>query len=179
MLSLYLSLLEDHNCDNKLIEIYNNYKNWMLMVAYSFLEDQELSKDAIHDVFLNLVKKIRTIPDENMNVTKAYLYIAIKHACIDIIKRRKSNITFNIDDQFNLHNNTNIEKEIETKYLYDKVLEYIDSMPYIYKEVITLHIVHDIKLTDVAKILNIPFKTAQSRYLRARKLIRKNLGDLI
>lgn len=179
MLSLYLSLLDDHSYDNKLIEIYDNYKNWMLMIAYSFLDDQELSKDAIHDVFLSLVKKIRTIPNEDINITKAYLYIAIKHACIDIIKKRKSNITFSIDDQFVLHNNTNVENEVETKELYDKVMMYIDSMPYIYKEVITLHIVHDMKLTDVAKILNIPFKTAQSRFLRARKLIQKNLGDII
>ena len=85
MLELYLSLIEDHSYDDKLIEIYEEYKPWMLRTACSFLHDDELSQDAVHDVFMNIVKRIRNIPDKTIDLTKSYLFIAIKHACIDIL----------------------------------------------------------------------------------------------
>ena len=62
----------------------------MLRTAYSFLHDDELSQDAVHDVFMNIVKRIRNIPDKTIDLTKSYLYIAIKHACIDILNKRKN-----------------------------------------------------------------------------------------
>ncbi len=179
MLELYLSLIEDHSYDDKLIEIYEGYKPWMLRTAYSFLHDDELSQDAVHDVFMNIVKRIRNIPDKTIDLTKSYLYIAIKHACIDILNKRKKNFAFDIDSQFSLHTDANVEKEVVEKDLYEQMLKFIDEMPNIYKEVITLHVIHNIKLSKVATLLKIPFKTAQTRYLRARNMIRKEFGDII
>ena len=179
MLEFYLSLIEDHSYDDKLIEIYEGYNSWMLRTAYSFLKDEELSKDAVHDVFMNIVKRVRNVPDKTVDLTKSYLYIAIKHACIDILNKRKKNFAFDLDSQFSLHTDTNIEKEIADKDLYGQMLKYIDTLPTIYKEVITLHVLHEIKLTKVAALLKIPFKTAQTRYFRARNMIRKEFGDII
>ena len=106
MLEFYLSLIEDHGYDDKLIEIYEGYKPWMLRTAYSFLHDDDLSQDAVHDVFMNIIKRIRNIPDETIDLTKSYLFIAIKHACIDILNKRKKNFVFDLDSQFSPQNST-------------------------------------------------------------------------
>ena len=179
MLQLYLSMLDDHSYDKNLTEIYKEYKSWMLKVAFYFLKDEGLAADAVHDVFLNIVKKIRNVPLNNPDITKSYLYIAIKNSSINILKNQDKNTTFDIEQQYDICSDTDVIKDVETKDLYDRVLAYINDMPEKYREVLTLHLVCQNSLNEISMLLGIPFKTAQTRYLRGRNMIRERFGDII
>ena len=179
MLEFYLSLIDDQSYSNRLLKIYNEYKDWMLTVAFHFLKNEENAKDAVHNVFVNIAKKIRDVPYDTPGNIKSYLYISVKNASFTILKKNKKHSTFNLDDQFNISNQSNVEKEVEDKELYKQVLKYIDELPTIYKEALTLHLVHNKSFDEMAVILNIPYKTAHTRFFRARDMIRKRFGDFI
>ena len=179
MLQLYLSMLDDHSYDKDLTDIYREYRGWMLKVAFYFLKDEDLALDAVHDVFLNIVKRIRNVPVKSPDITKAYLFIAIKNSSINILKSRQKNAVFDLDHQFDICSDADIEKDVETKDLYDRVLSYIKTLPEKYREVLTLHLVCQNSLNEIALLLNIPFKTAQTRFLRGRKMIKERFGDII
>ena len=179
MLEFYLSLIDDQSYSNRLLKIYNEYKDWMLTVAFHFLKNEENAKDAVHNVFVNIAKKIRDVPEDTPDNIKSYLYISVKNASFTMLKKNKKHSTFNLDDQFSIANELNVEKEVADKVLYEQVLKYIDELPTIYKEALTLHIVHNKSYDEMAVILNVPYKTAHTRYLRARDIVRKRFGDLI
>ena len=143
------------------------------------MKSSSLSEDAVHDVFLKIITKVRKIPTESPEITKSYLYIATRNACADICKRNKSRFTANIDDFYNLKSSEDIEATIEIDDLQARLVKIINSMPKTYSDVLTLHLVHNLKLTEIADLLDIPFRTAQSRYLRGRKIIQKEIKKLI
>ena len=179
MLEFYLSLIEDQSYSNRLLKIYNEYKDWMLKIAFHFLKNEEDAKDAVHNVFVNIAKRIREVPDNTPGDIKSYLYISVKNASFTLLKKNRKYSVFNLEDQFNIANESNVEKEVGDKELYKQVLEYIDELPAIYKEVLTLHIVHNKNFDEIAIILNIPYKTAHTRFSRAKDMIKKRFGDFV
>ena len=101
MLLFYISLVQDHKYDDKLIKIYNEYKPWMLKMALHFLKNEEDAKDVVHDTFIKITGNIENLPVENPEVTKAYLFIAIKNSSLNVINSKNyKNKTFSLDEQF-------------------------------------------------------------------------------
>ncbi len=54
----------------------------------------------------------------------------------------------------------------------------LDELPQMYREVVILHYFEDLKLADVATILNIKLSTAKSRLYKALKLLKIQLQDV-
>lgn len=174
MLLFYISLLQDHDYDDKLIKIYNEYKSWMLKIAFHFLKNEEDAKDVVHDTFIKITGNIQNLPVENPEVTKSYLFIAIKNSSLNMIKsKNRKNKVFSLDDQFDVVSNDDIEENASNKSLYDQVLSFIDTLPDIYKQVLTMHLVCSISLKEISNTLNIPFKTIETRYIRGLKIVRE------
>ena len=180
MLFFYVSLLQDHKHDDKLIKIYNDYKSWMLKMAFHFLKNEEDAKDIVHDVFIKISENIENLPVESPEVTKAYLFITIKNYSLNKINSKKSKTkVFSLDEQFQqVASNENVEENVSVKSLCEQVLSFIDTLPDIYKQVLTLHLVCDMSLKEISNTLNISIKTIETRYIRGRKIIREKFKDL-
>lgn len=173
MLLFYISLLQDHTYDSKLIKIYDEYKSWMLKIAFHFLQNEEDAKDVVHDTFIKITGNIENLPVENPEVTKSYLFIAIKNTSLNVINSKKyKNKVFSLDDQFDIASNENIEETVSNKSLYDEILSFIYTLPDIYKQVLTMHLVCSISLKEISNTLNVPFKTIETRYIRGRQIVR-------
>ena len=61
MLSFYLSLVDETNEQDKLVQIYDKYKNLMLSVAHEILNDTYLAEDAVHNAFIKLSHNLHKI----------------------------------------------------------------------------------------------------------------------
>lgn len=53
--------------------------------------------------------------------------------------------------------------------------ETLDELPMMYREVIILRFFEDMKLEDVALVLNIPLSTVKSRLYQSLKILRMNM----
>ena len=51
-------------------------------------------------------------------------------------------------------------------------------MNVIYKDVLTLYIKFGMSLKEIAKALNVPPKTVQTRFMRGKAILKERFGDI-
>lgn len=179
MLLFYLSLVDSQEDRDFLTEIFNNYSDWMHQTAFYFLKNEKDAEDAVGNVFLSIVCNNCSIPRDNEDETRAYLFICVKNSALRIKAAASKNKTVSLDDLFNLSSYSNVEESIINNETFDSLYKLINTMPHIYKDILTLCIVFDKPLKEAATILDIPFKTAETRYRRGLSIIKERFGDVL
>lgn len=118
---LWLGIKENEHFMFK--ELYKRYVIQLYNAAYKIVKDEELAKDIVQDVFLNVYSKRHTLPD-NLN-PGAYLLTSIKNGCFNKLRDKKNqlkHIEF-IKTNVDLHEESH-GKATELKlYLNDKIKE--------------------------------------------------------
>lgn len=177
MILFYLSMIDDEDDRDWLNKVYKDYKPWMLKIAYGYTKNEEDSKDAVHEIFLRISKNIKSVPRKPV-VLKVYLETAIQNICYTMTTKRKNHPVFSIEEQFYVPSDENLEENTITKILGEQVLEYIEQMPIIYCTVLTMYLVCKNKVSDISNILDIPYKTVESRIYRGKQLLNERFKDL-
>lgn len=67
--------------------IYDSYYNQLVYYAYSFMFDTHQAEDIVTEAFVKLWNAGNTVNSEGH--IKSYLFLAVKHAAIDIVKARQ------------------------------------------------------------------------------------------
>ena len=178
MLQFYLSLLETEEDRANISRIYEQYLDWMIKIAYHYLRDEKDAEDAVSDVFLNIVSTNSSIPVNLEEETKAYLFICIRNSVSRIQRLKSKNKSVNFEELFSLSSNMNVEDDVIQKDSYEALLRFINTMPSIYKDVLTLYIAFNRTTVEIAKILKIPYKTAETRLQRGKAILKERLGDM-
>ena len=176
MILFYLSIIDSEDDREWLAGVYKEHKQFMLNTAYYYIKNEEDAKDAVHEVFLRLCKNITAVPRDPI-VLKIYLFTAIRNVCYTLIRKRTKHPVLSLDEQFATPSDTDVQNIIASKTLYEQVIEYIEKMPIIYCEVLTLYYVCKSKPADISKILKIPYKTAEVRLYRGKKLLKERFKD--
>ena len=177
MILFYLSIIDSDDDRKWLADVYKEYKPFMLKAAYYYTNNEEDAKDAVHEVFLRISKNITIVP-RDPNVLKIYIFTAIRNFCYTLIRKRTKNPVFSFDEQFSIPSSIDVQNTIIAKSFYEQVVEYIEKMPIIYSEVLTLYYVCNSKPTDISKILKIPYKTTAARLYRGKQLLKERFKDL-
>ena len=177
MLLFYLSMIDNEDDRNWLSEVYRDYKPWMLNTAYNYTKHTEDSKDVVHEIFLRMSRNIKSVP-RNPITLKVYLETAIRNVCYTITTRRNNHPIFSIEEQFYMMSDEDLEENTINKILSEQVLDYIEQMPVIYCSVLTLYLVCKNKVSDISNILDIPYKTVESRLYRGKQLLNERFEDL-
>lgn len=178
MLALYLSMVETDEERKAISEIYNKHLDWMLKIAYHFLENEQDAEDAVNDVFFNIISQKCTIPTDDEEKCKAYLFICIRNRALRLKEMQRKNKAIDIQEFFSLSTHQSLEKEALDKELYDELLSFIKEMSPIYRDVMLLHIVFGKPLKEIAWDLSIPYKTAETRFIRGKAIIKERFGNI-
>lgn len=70
-------------------QIYEQYRDWLWIVALEYLNDEFEAKDVVQDVFVKLWKKDNLHEFNSKAHLKGHLYLTVKNACINILDKRK------------------------------------------------------------------------------------------
>ena len=178
MLAFYLSLIEAEEDKAKISLIHEKYLDWMLKVAFHYLKDENDAEDAVSNVFLSIISNNCNIPTDVEEETKSYLFICTRNSALKFKKVKDKNDVANIEELFNLSSALNTEDEAIANDTFNNVLSYIDSLPSIYKDILTLHILFELDLKEIASVLSISLKTAETRLRRAKGLLKERFGDI-
>ncbi|UZR96503.1 RNA polymerase sigma-70 factor [Chondrinema litorale] len=156
-------------------ELYDYYFNPLFNIGYSILQNREIAKELVSDVFISLWNSRQNL--SNIENLDNYLFVAIRNQCLRYLKRNKmekytdsihenyytkKNIDFNSPDKV-------VEFE-ELKLRYDKV---ITTLPTKCKKVFELVKDEGKKYKEVADIMTISIKTVENHMLKAMKLLRE------
>ena len=85
-----------------------------------------------------------------------------RNACIDISA---------IENTVHEASDENVERQVEMRDFRDSVERFVGSMPDIYRDTLTLKIVKEMSVGEIAKALGIPFDTAKTRCRRGMSLL--------
>ena len=157
-------LVKQFNCGSKdaLCQIYKRYKKDLYGFAISLLNDTHAAEDAVHDVFVSFAQKSGSYVLKG--TLKNYLLASVANRARDFyrLKSRKD---------VSLGNTVPMPQEeysperyaIETEE-YIILQQTLSKIPYQQREVILLHLHHDMTFREIASAQGISINTVQSRY---------------
>lgn len=147
------------------------YQKPLLRYAFNLSKDSDIAHDAVQEVWIRLAKNIRRLKDPR--ALRFWLYQLVRWRSLDIM--RKQNKTNNAEEQFDEQHhqavdnkNTGVGEDLKAA---------INCLPKIEKQMIQLFYIDELRISEIAKVLDIPSGTVKSRLNRARNLLKEKFED--
>lgn len=176
MISLYLSQ-SDTNSD-KILFIYNNFYSFMAYTAGQVLGNDTFQiEDAIHSAMVKIIENIDLIDLTDLNSAKNFCGIIAKNKARDMRKRSHSrDISLENEAVSAIPSANDPSDAVIRKSTYDLLMDTIYSLDDIYRDVCVLKFVNELKNREIAKVLDIPIRTVNTRIYRAKRKLTEMIG---
>ena len=154
---------------------YNLYVDDLFLYGTKLCNDNNLVKDAIQDIYIDLYNKRQSNNTDPINL-KYYLILALKRNLIKKIKRiRKftsdTNDEIIFEPEYSIENIL-IEREEESQ-LYCSIAIVLRELPSKQKEALCLRFNQAMPYPEIAKVMNISIESARKQVYRGIKKIRE------
>lgn len=161
--------------EKSLTNIWNTFNKDLYKFILSRVKDKDASKDILQDSFIKIQKNISTLKDEKS--LKFWIYKITYNSIIDHF--RKINYDKNeFKDNFDYENSENkITGNNKTSELAECIIPFINKLPEIYKEALTLTEFKNYSQLELAEHLGISYSGAKSRVQRAKIKLREIFED--
>lgn len=164
----------DSDEDKDLFEgLYLKYRKHMKYIALQILGDEYLAEDAVHNAFLKIITHLEKFHKIDCQETKNLIVIFIRSTSIDLYRKRKREFE-QIDT---LDQDIPTEADFSALNVAD-ILSAIKTLPEIYRDVLLLKVEYEYTDREIAKILGIKTDTVSKRLERARRQLKKLLGEV-
>ena len=178
MLSFYLSLIETEEDKAQFEKIYDKYLDWMVKTAYHYTKNIYDAEEIVHDVFMNIISTNSSVPTQNADETKSYLFICLRNRVKKSIKSKKKITIIEFNKLLNLHADEDTEESALQSASCEELKAFIDTMNPIYKDVLTLYFFYDKSLKEISQEFNLPINTVSTRFKRGRAILKERFLDL-
>ncbi|MHB8061683.1 MAG: RNA polymerase sigma factor [Ruminiclostridium sp.] len=156
----------------KIEELYIEYRTMMYRIAYSILNDNVFSEDAVQQAFETIIINYDKFKNLTENRTKGLLILITKNTCLNILKRKKIIEFVSFDDEMDDSCIDNpIENFIISNESYSRLLKVIDDLDEKYSLVLQLKFVFGYTYSEISKLLSISDQVVRVRIYRAKKKI--------
>ena len=127
-------------------------------------QNREMAEDATQETFAKAIRHMDSYVHRGK--FKAYLYRIAINTCNDFWRHGKKSIILETEE----YRERGFE-QVESKMAMTKMLSELSVSQ---RELIILRYVHELKIRDIAEILNLPIRTVQSRLRAALKNLERN-----
>ena len=170
---IYMSMIESGEDEDLFKGLYLKYRKHMKYIAMQILSDEYLAEDAVHNAFLKIISNLEKFHRIDCQETKNLIVIFIRSTAIDLYRKRKRE--FEHTDTLNQDIPT--EADFSAVNVAD-ILSAIETLPEIYRDVLLLKVEYEYTDREIAKILGIKTDTVSKRLERARRQLKKLLGEV-
>lgn len=145
----------------------------LLKYCYAKVSNRELAEDITQETFL---KFWQTKTYQSMGKEMAYLYTIARNLCLDYLKKKKEELPGedeffeNIPDE-----NAKLEETVLNRILLRKALNHLGAED---REIVLLHFVSELSVTDIGKILGISRFAVHRRLKAAKEILKKEMEGL-
>lgn len=148
--------------------LIERYKNHVFRITMSVVHNEKDAEDLAQETFIKMMDALSTYQSQGF---KTWISRIALHKAIDYkrkLQRKKEELsTFEEDNQWS--DNNNVEKEIATKEVRQRVKESIASMPDKLQLVVHYYYLEDCSYKEIADKLAIEESNVKMRLYRARK----------
>ena len=181
MLSIYLAMIEAEDDKTRFYRIYNKYRDSLIRYANSILHNEDAAVDAVHAALFSIAKNIKSLPKEmNELDEKSYVYIAVKNASINELKKIKR--TVGIDETVDVSRIADTISPSDSLMAADRIrtiTSYISKLPPEYHDTLALYFFHELSCKEISATLNTNVNTIRSRVRQGRIMLEERMrkGD--
>lgn len=183
MLSLYLAYLDEDEDKELFGIIYDSYKNQMVSLALTMVNNKADAEDAVSEVFLKIAQKYFDIVREIKDKTdlRNYLLKATKNTVLNKIKQnKKDNVSLDTVDEYNMDNFENLSDDTFVDFIcnkidYEQIKDAISKLDEKYRDVLYYHFVMELTVPQTTKLLNQPLTTTKKQLVRGKKMLLESL----
>lgn len=148
------------------------YQQSLYRYAYKISSDSQLALDAVQETWLRIAKKLRELEDPR--AFKSWIFRAVRWSTYDLL--RKSNRAEQSLDETDGQEAVAFEVE-QTNESADGLMGLIEQLPDIDKQAIHLFYLEQLKISEIAAVLQVAEGTVKSRLNRARKTLKAQLDN--
>ena len=176
MLSLFLSVIEDKAYVPVFEKIYEKYELDVFNAAFNIIQDHYKAEEASQNAWVSIARNIHRIDTSNESMLRSYIIKVAKNAAINLSGKRAEDIR-HIDTYDPFPCITDIQEDLENDEAYAKIVGFIKSLPEIYFDVLSMHLLFGFSTSEIALSLGLKHSTVKQRLTRGKKLLRKVLEE--
>ena len=142
--------------------IYAKYETYLITVATALLNNTHSAEDVLHDFFISFVKSADRI--KLSGNLKSYLATCVANLARNRVKRRQPE-PIALDDNEEIQSPALEPDLLAARHEETAVLnQAMSQLPYEQREVIVLHVLSNMKFTQIAELRSTSVNTIRSRY---------------
>ncbi len=177
----YLSLIETDEERDLFTDLYNEYRQPMLLYAYTILKNQQDAEDVVHDVFCivadSYIKKLLT---DSAASRKHFLLVCIKNRSVTLAKRRTKTVSFDELSEIGYTFPSEAEEikiidDEADKEMIEKAKSALLGLDRLYSDILWLSF-KGFTASDIAKLFNEKSETIKKRIYRGKLMLRDAVG---
>lgn len=155
--------------------IFNAYYQRLCFFAFKILDNKHTAEDIVQDVFTRIMG--RPLQFDNEMALKSFLYLSVKNACLNELKKRKikeqyvKNGSLQAAEEHPKGLNALIKAEV-----YGEVHQALKCLPAGCGKIVRLSYFDEMKNHEIAQLLNISINTVKTQKKRALQLLRLKLS---
>ncbi|MBL4655698.1 MAG: RNA polymerase sigma-70 factor [Bacteroidia bacterium] len=159
-------------------ELFRTYFTGLCSFAKKYVQDLDIGKDIVHDVFVNMWDKRESI-DTSKSI-KSYLFTSVHNRCLNYIRDNKKFDQNEVDlERLNTDQNWESSDKLVEIELEEKINKVLDSLPEKCREIFLMNRFEGLKYKEVAEKLDISVKTVETQMSKALKILRENLVEYL
>jgi RNA polymerase sigma factor (sigma-70 family) len=156
-------------------------------LARWLLRDDQLAEDAVQEAYLRAFRFFDGLRGES---ARPWLLGIVRNACYDWMRQNRQladQLEFDELRDSEAANNSAVAaasagngdpaRQWEQRAQGERIDAAIDALPAVYREVVVLRELEEMRYEDIARIAGVPLGTVMSRLSRARALLRESLRD--
>jgi len=156
------------------------HERWVRNVVYATVAHSSLVDDVVQQVWATVWEQIGTLVDPAR--WRSWLYVTARNAAIDagvrMARERRRRVPLDAASPA-IAGDADPAAAIGRTEQRHRVLDAIRGLPAIYREPFILRHVEDWSYAQIGEALNLPVDTVETRLVRARRLLRETLSDLV
>ena len=161
----------DRDALNDLIGVYERRLFYFIR---RFVDSEEDAWDLLQEVWIRAYRNIRKV--HSGDVLAAWLYRIARNVAISLLRKQKRN--FALKEEIASLDDPDDKDPSFTSEDAERIHHALDLLPLLQREVITLFFLEEMKLSEVAEIVDAPVGTVKSRLYYAKRALRDILEGL-
>ncbi|HZK21808.1 MAG TPA: RNA polymerase sigma factor [Oscillospiraceae bacterium] len=154
-----------------LSEVVERYYNDIYKFLVRRTGSPFIAEEVTQNTFLKFISTLENYKEKNK--LRGYLFTIAINCSNDYFRSERKAVSLNSFEDCKA--NTDVEGEIEEISHRERVKKALGTLPEWQRDVVILRYYHDMKLKEIAKVLDIPVSTAKTRLHRASKVLKEKL----
>lgn len=155
--------------DDLFVAFIKEHKENFYRLAYSYVKNQEDALDIVQDSIYKALQSLKTLDDQT--AIKSWFYRIVVNTSLDFLRKHKRVSLADEDVLDYLHSGQ------EDHYENIDLEQAIQQLPVEYKTIIVLRYFEDLKIQEIAAVLNKNPNTIKTRLYRALELLKIEMHD--